>query len=186
MRLSQANEVGHGLPRSRALAAWNGVRSLPAIALLAFAVLSVDYITGPFIQFPLLFIAPVALASWFHARRWGMALAVALPIAHVIIPLAHIPPWSLLDVGINAAIRLTVLVLFAILTDYAAQRQKLAEEVRVLRGLLPICSFCKRIRNADGSWEVLEKYIADRTEAEFSHGLCEPCAREHYGEYLKE
>lgn len=162
------------------------VRSLPALAVLAAVALFVDYSTGPFIQFPILCIAPVALAAWFHGRGWGVTFAVALPAAHTAITLVHRPPWTLLDIEINARIRLAVLTLFAILTDLAAQRQRLAEEVRVLRGLLPICAYCRRIRNAEGKWERLEIYIADRTEAEFTHGLCVECARKHYGVDLKE
>jgi hypothetical protein len=163
-----------------------GVRSLPAAALIALAVLAADYLTGPFIQFPILFIAPIALAAWFHGRRWGLAFAVLLPGAHMAISLVHRVPWSLLDSWINALIRVLVFGLFSHLMDQAAQRRRLAEEVQVLRGLLPICSFCKRIRNADGKWEVLEQYIADRSEAEFSHGICAPCARKHYHVDVKE
>ncbi len=59
------------------------------------------------------------------------------------------------------------------------QRKALAEEVRVLRGLLPICSHCKRIRNED-RWEQLEAYISEHSEARFSHGLCPDCVRIHY------
>lgn len=162
------------------------LRSLPVAALIALAVLAADYLTGPFIQFPILFIAPVALAAWFHGRHWGLAFAVLLPGAHMAISLTHRVPWSLLDVEINTAIRVVVFGLFAHLMDQAAQRRRLAEEVQVLRGLLPICSFCKRIRNAEGKWEVLEQYIADRSEAEFTHGICAPCARKHYHVQVKE
>jgi hypothetical protein len=161
-------------------------RALPFVALLACAVLAADYFTGPSIQFPILFIAPVALAAWFHGRNWGLAFAGTLPLVHMGISFAHKVPWSLLDVEINAGIRLVVLILFALLTDQAAQRRKLAEEVKVLRGLLPICCFCKKIRNTEGTWEVMEQYIADRSEAEFSHGLCASCARKHYGVDVQE
>jgi hypothetical protein len=90
-------------------------------------------------------------------------------------------PPSLLKVEVNSGIMMVVLILFAVLMDQVARSQRLADEVRVLRGLLAICSFCKRIRNTDGSWKLLDKYIADRTETEFTHGLCAPCARKYYG-----
>jgi hypothetical protein len=54
--------------------------------------------------------------------------------------------------------------------------------VTILEGILPICSFCKKIRTVDGRWEQLESYISAHSEAQFSHGLCEPCARKHYPE----
>lgn len=49
-------------------------------------------------------------------------------------------------------------------------------EVKVLRGILPICANCKRIRSDDGQWEAVESYVRDRTNAEFTHGLCPDCA----------
>jgi PAS domain S-box-containing protein len=50
-------------------------------------------------------------------------------------------------------------------------------EVKVLRGILPICANCKRIRGDDGGWEAVESYVRERTNAEFTHGLCPDCAR---------
>lgn len=54
-------------------------------------------------------------------------------------------------------------------------REALAK-VKALSGLLPICASCKKIRNDGGYWEQLEVYIRDRSEADFSHGLCPDCA----------
>jgi len=54
--------------------------------------------------------------------------------------------------------------------------------VRQLSGLLPICAWCKRIRNKDGSWDVIEDYIKDHSQADFRHGLCPDCARDHGSE----
>lgn len=52
--------------------------------------------------------------------------------------------------------------------------------IRTLRGLLPICSYCKKIRNDKGYWEQIETYISQHSEAEFSHGLCPDCAAKYY------
>ena len=49
------------------------------------------------------------------------------------------------------------------------------KEIRTLHGLLPICAQCKKIRDKEGNWEVLEEYISERSEAAFSHGLCPEC-----------
>jgi hypothetical protein len=48
-------------------------------------------------------------------------------------------------------------------------------EVRRLRGLLPICAQCKKIRDDKGYWTEVEEYVRDHSEAEFSHGLCPEC-----------
>ena len=53
-------------------------------------------------------------------------------------------------------------------------------EVKTLRGLLPICAWCKRIRDDDGYWKQIESYIRDHSEVEFSHGLCPECEKKFF------
>jgi CRP-like cAMP-binding protein len=55
--------------------------------------------------------------------------------------------------------------------------------VDAIGGLLPICAHCKKIREDDGSWVPIEKYISDHSEAEFSHGLCPDCLKALYPQY---
>jgi hypothetical protein len=52
--------------------------------------------------------------------------------------------------------------------------------VKILKGLLPICSGCKNIRDDKGYWNQLEVYIRDHSEAEFTHGLCPECIHKLY------
>jgi PAS domain S-box-containing protein len=61
--------------------------------------------------------------------------------------------------------------------------KELQAQVRTLEGLLPICSHCKRIRNAAGEWEEVEVYVKERTEADFTHGICPACVEKYYAEY---
>jgi len=56
-------------------------------------------------------------------------------------------------------------------------------KIKTLNGLLPICSWCKKIRNDAGYWQQLESYIGQHSGAEFSHGICPDCLREKYPEY---
>lgn len=49
------------------------------------------------------------------------------------------------------------------------------KQVKQLHGLLPICMYCKKIRNDGDYWQQVETYISDHTEAEFSHGICPDC-----------
>lgn len=60
--------------------------------------------------------------------------------------------------------------------------QKTLDEVKTLRGILPICSFCKNIRNDDGYYEQLESYISKHSDADFSHTICPDCMEKHYPE----
>jgi len=57
------------------------------------------------------------------------------------------------------------------------------DRVKVLSGLLSICASCKKIRDEQGHWETLEVYIRDRSEANFSHGLCPECLKKLYPSY---
>ena len=54
------------------------------------------------------------------------------------------------------------------------------KEVKTLKGMLPICSLCKKIRDDSGYWNQLETYISTHSEAEFSHGICPNCMEEIY------
>jgi HAMP domain-containing protein len=64
--------------------------------------------------------------------------------------------------------------------------QKAMNKISTLRGLLPICAACKKIRDDKGYWNQIETYIMEHSEADFSHGICPDCAKELYGEYFKE
>ncbi|HXH72487.1 MAG TPA: hypothetical protein VNI58_06725 [Mariprofundaceae bacterium] len=58
-------------------------------------------------------------------------------------------------------------------------------EVRELRGLLPICSSCKKIRDDQGYWNHIESYISAHSRAEFTHSICPDCATKLYGELMQ-
>ncbi len=58
--------------------------------------------------------------------------------------------------------------------------QATLNEIKVLRGILPICSICKKIRNDDGYYEQIESYIHKHSEADFSHTICPSCLKKHY------
>ena len=55
--------------------------------------------------------------------------------------------------------------------------QKALEEIKTLRGLIPICAWCKKIRDDEGYWDELEVYLSKHSEAVFSHGLCPECSK---------
>jgi len=63
--------------------------------------------------------------------------------------------------------------------------QEALSQVKVLSGLLPICAACKKVRDEKGEWGSIEKYIRERSDAEFTHGICPDCARRLYPEHYK-
>jgi hypothetical protein len=59
--------------------------------------------------------------------------------------------------------------------------QKALDEIKTLKGIVPICAQCKKIRDDKGYWNLLESYIEKHSEASFSHGMCPECLEELYG-----
>jgi PAS domain S-box-containing protein len=76
-----------------------------------------------------------------------------------------------------------VFVSRVVLSDITARKMaedallKALHEIRTLRGIVPICAYCKKIRDDQGSWKQMEVYVRDHTEAEFSHGICPECVK---------
>ena len=57
------------------------------------------------------------------------------------------------------------------------------KEVKTLRGIIPICSGCKKIRDDKGYWKQVEVYVRDHSDAEFSHGICPECIKKLYPDF---
>lgn len=154
---------------------------------IAGILLYVDYFSGPFIQFPVTYLIPVALAAWFNGRLAGIFFAVLLPLGRLSFNVFFWDvPWTTTDASINFIIRVIVFVLFAVVIDRTAKLSRLLEKkVELLEGLLPICSFCKKIKNSEEKWQPIEQYIGEHSHASFSHGLCPDCRKEHYSDLFK-
>ncbi|MGR3219806.1 MAG: response regulator, partial [Candidatus Anammoxibacter sp.] len=72
---------------------------------------------------------------------------------------------------------------FKLMHDIVAKNEKLLKqlnEINALRGLLPICAACKKIRDDTGYWEEIDTYLSAHSEVEFTHSLCEPCIKKLY------
>ena len=86
-----------------------------------------------------------------------------------------IKPYDHEELRARVHVGLRVLSLQHRLAERVAELQTALAQVKQLKGLLPICSYCKRIRRDEDYWEQLESYIAQHTDAEFSHGICPHC-----------
>jgi phosphoserine phosphatase RsbU/P len=86
-----------------------------------------------------------------------------------------IKPFDPDELRARVAVGVRVLGLQQKLAERVAELQDALANVKQLRGLLPICSYCKRIRGDDQYWQQVEGYIADHSEAQFSHGICPSC-----------
>lgn len=58
--------------------------------------------------------------------------------------------------------------------------QETLNEVKTLRGLIPICAWCKKIRDDKGFWNKVESYLKKHSEVNFTHRICPDCAQKHY------
>src|SRR5919204_3876475 len=86
-----------------------------------------------------------------------------------------IKPFDPEELRARVAVGVRVLGLQQKLAERVAELQTALSSVKQLRGLLPICSYCKRIRGDDQYWQQVEGYIAEHSDAQFSHGICPSC-----------
>jgi hypothetical protein len=64
--------------------------------------------------------------------------------------------------------------------EIVEQLEKALGEIRLLKGIIPICAHCKKIRDDQGFWNQVESYIQKHSAAEFSHSICPDCRKKHY------
>ena len=159
---------------------WTVWAAYPAVWFgLAGIFLTVDYFAGLTIQFPITFIFPVALAAWHRGFRWGLFFALGQPVARFAFYLYGDAPWSMTVSVINLLIRIAVLCAFAwLVTCTVGQRRRIA----ALEGLLPVCAWCRKIRNEQDKWQSLDSYLVKRAELDVTHGICPDCQRKHFPE----
>jgi len=86
-----------------------------------------------------------------------------------------VKPFDPEELRARVAVGVRVLALQQKLAERVAELQTALTNVKQLRGLLPICSYCKRIRGDDQYWTQVEGYIAAHSDAQFSHGICPGC-----------
>ena len=154
--------------------------------------------TGYFVLFPL-----IAVSALFGLRGGLMLGILAHPLNLVLWYLAgeaidqrFFQPNKLGAWGFALVIGVSIGYFSDLNRRYRQAVQHLAEansrlsdalvEIKTLSGLLPICSGCKKIRDDEGYWQLVEVYIQDRADVEFSHGLCPECAKKLYPEVFQD
>jgi len=73
-----------------------------------------------------------------------------------------------------------VVALQAALAGRITELQTALDQIKTLRGLLPICMYCKKIRDDKQYWQQVEGYISEHSEARFSHGICPDCYKKYF------
>ena len=75
--------------------------------------------------------------------------------------------------------------LYQLAQERADRLEKAQQEIKTLRGIIPICTSCKKVRDDEGYWQQVETYISGHSQALFSHGVCPDCMEELYPEYAQ-
>jgi len=86
-----------------------------------------------------------------------------------------VKPFDNRTLHARLGVGLRVLRLQKVLADRVKELENALARVKQLQGLLPICSYCKRIRNDNNYWQQVENYLSEHSEAQFSHGICPDC-----------
>jgi len=151
--------------------------------LLCLVFIGIDWEMIPLKIFPVVLVFPLMLVAWNRPLWLSMLSAVLLSLTRVLQELAFsTKPITALELA-DSLICFFVLMLLALLTtELGRHSRQLRQRVRALEGLLPICSFCKSIRDEKDQWIRFEEYLAAHSDAVVSHGLCPDCAHKHYGE----
>ncbi len=89
--------------------------------------------------------------------------------------------YKTLLVNIGICILVTCLIIFLVKVSITVYQKR----IETLKGIVPICSFCKQIRDDKGYWNQVEEYVSKHTDAEFSHGVCPHCMEKHYPGFTK-
>ena len=159
------------------------IASLLMVSLLGM----VDFGLGYEISTSIFYLLPVSIIAWHVGRQAGLAFALlsagvwllADAMSGHVFSHALMPWW-------NALVRLgffvvVVVMLSRLRRSYHAQQvliaqlQEALDSVKVLSGLLPMCAWCKNVRDDDGYWLQVENYVTQRTEATFTHSICPAC-----------
>lgn len=88
-------------------------------------------------------------------------------------------PFHLQELVARVRVGRQVVQLQLDLAEQVRQLQEALGQVELLKGLLPICCYCKRIRDDQNYWQQVEHYISDHTQAQFSHSICPDCFEKH-------
>ena len=149
--------------------------------LVAFLVAYAAYwVTGLYLDSP-------DLAAWrlvgsavfiFAVLLWGgpvglLIFGITLPGTYAVV--VHFRHLEFVGGLAGPFYALAVLALLGLLRSYILRLHRARLEIRTLEGIIPICAACKKVRDDEGFWARVEDYVAKRTPAQFSHGLCPDC-----------
>ncbi|HPJ94645.1 MAG TPA: hypothetical protein PKY89_12115 [Deltaproteobacteria bacterium] len=155
--------------------------------ILILAIGLVDLVTGYEISLSIFYMLPISIVTWNAGKLPGHALAIVSALIWLGADIGSGHPFSSPIIPFwNCMVRLFFfMIIVQLLLNLRINHDELEktnqdlreslENIKVLRGLIPICAWCKRVRNEKGFWQRVEAYVSDNSEAQFTHGICEDC-----------
>ena len=152
------------------------------LVLLTCTIAVLDYLTGWEISFSIFYIYPIFTASWYVGKKTGVVFAVLSSILWLTADLASGHEFShVLIPGWNTAVRLVFFLLIGVSVPYLRKELHASHNaLEKLTSLLPLCAWCKNIRDSNGKWSRLEEYLQDEKGIEVTHGICPDCIEKYY------
>lgn len=161
-----------------------------ATSLLWVSVLTVSLAVPNFSK---LYTGLITLPIFFSAYAYGITTGVMSAAFWLFFPifLREVLNYPIVAHSIEAVWQFRLLVfalsiLIGYMSDLNTRLRNVIDENNSLRGIIPVCARCKKIRNDEGYWEEIELYIRSHSDAEISHGLCLDCAKALYPDNAEE
>lgn len=152
---------------------------------MAVTLLGLDYLTGQYFSFSSIYMLFVVAVSWTNGARTGVALALLTPVIRELLTEAvrqrDFNVAAFLSTEVSRMVSWSVIAV--ITARLAVHERKLRRERDVLVSLLPVCTYCHKIRSDAEGWESLDEYIAEH-HGQFATGLCPECARSRFPEHF--
>ncbi len=166
--------------------------SRPRILVLCLVTLLLagcgDFLTGVEFNFTLFYFIPISILAWTVSLRVAAVSSAGCVLVWAIVDYFGRPEprlWqSLWNIGIQFGVFLTLTYVLSKIRKGIDEQNRLNKElqaalaeVKMLSGLLPMCAWCRRIRDDNGDWVQLEWYVVSHSQASFTHGICPSCAQ---------
>ena len=158
-----------------------------ALAIMAM-VAYFDLTTGWQWKLTSFYLGPIIWIAWNRKMREGISMALLATVLWYLVDLrignpvhsGFIKGWNFVNRLVGYTIAAWAVGAFR--DSYRAQSATIGrlnaalDEVQELKGLLPVCAWCRKIRADDGRWQVMEEFLGTHTKASASHGICPDCA----------
>ncbi|WP_447986388.1 hypothetical protein [Nitrospira sp. Nam74] len=155
------------------------IRHVAAASILILTVFGIDVVVSLGVSVCFLYVVPLTFLAMYSTPRQSSPI-IAIAVVSALLTVLGFFLSAPGPIGFDVANRFFAVTVIGITAMFSLLRKRAEEDVKVLQGLLPICAYCKKIRDDSGYWQQIERYIAARSKADFSHGMCPDCGPKHF------